>query len=40
LAAALAEQKIVIKAPTLNLKVSEFQAGWENESAAETAVAG
>ena len=39
LAAALAEQEIIIKAPTLNRYLSEYQAGREKEAAAESATA-
>gem|GEM_PF-3485055 len=39
LAAALAEQEIIIKAPTLNRYLSEYQAGREKEVAAESAAA-
>ena len=35
LAAALAEQEIIIKAPTLNRCLSEYQAGRGKEAAAE-----
>jgi len=37
LAAALAKQEIVIKPPTLNRYLSEYQAGRGKETAAETA---
>ena len=39
LAAALAEQEIVIKAPTLNRYLSEYQAGREKGAAAEAEAA-
>ena len=39
LAAALAEQEIIIKAPTLNRYLSEYQAGQGKEVAAESAPA-
>ena len=39
LAAALAEQEIIIKAPTLNRYLSEYQAGREKEGAAESEAA-
>ena len=39
LAAALAEQEIIIKAPTLNRYLSEYQAGREKVATAESAAA-
>ena len=39
LAAALAEQEVIIKAPTLNRCLSEFQAGRKKVAAAESEAA-